>query len=437
MSAAQHVQNNLIKFRLKLQRYGVASKHTFLRLVASVKEAKECEASTAECLLAACNRTLVDMFADERQRMLDYLFTQLLSSELRVEFTNRHYEAYMLNTIINRGSFDPFALSASGSRHNVLTTSIIECSLVHQLCARDQIAVALAHLNRLLASLDQQQCMIDLNTYASFRNNNNNNNTNVLEQLHAELIKCVQRLAANSSRTSTRLLHANLFDPLLAYYIRAGRSEQAVELFRHTSRLDFGRSVNGTTYACLIKGYIDLERIDESRMLFDKSCDMLRVEDLLDVYTELALVKRRMTTTTTTTPSSSNNSVNLLVIDEMMDAIAGETGRLPTSKALSQGDRLVFVDRLSVLCGKGMADEAYRLLEHSFRAEYAHADPVWRDNLTLTRLNVAPYFCKEFVRFANGDVERIFHYASLLDSPLDVDVDSSSPTPRSLRYLKE
>lgn len=123
---------------------GTVSTQKFLDSLKKLESSQTIEANSALELIKQCDPKLIEMFPNERQKWLNYIFTELFPNK-NVHYNQDHFSCYLANTKLNRASFDPFKIALQMKERNISNKHIplIDALFIKQLCEDKDIKAAL------------------------------------------------------------------------------------------------------------------------------------------------------------------------------------------------------------------------------------------------------------------------------------------------------
>jgi hypothetical protein len=192
---------------------GIVTSKLYLNSIKKIEMLSQTNSSHALELIKLCDNSLVELSANKRQSLLNFLFDELFPRQ-HVCYDQEHYYFYMLNTIeSNKLSFDPFKITKQMFDQNILINQNISSLLIEQLINSKQIKTALLCLLNQLQQQQQQQQLekqfVDLNKLEKEANSLKES------ELNATILGQLEKLDKNNSK-----LYMNLLNPLLKYYLR-------------------------------------------------------------------------------------------------------------------------------------------------------------------------------------------------------------------------
>lgn len=123
---------------------GTVTTQKFMDSLKKLESSNTIESNSALELIQQCDLKLIEMFPKERQKWLNYIFTELFPKK-NVHYNQDHFSSYLTNTKLNKSSFDPFQIAFQMKERNISNkhTLVIDAAFIKQLCEDRDIKTAL------------------------------------------------------------------------------------------------------------------------------------------------------------------------------------------------------------------------------------------------------------------------------------------------------
>jgi hypothetical protein len=363
-----------LNFRYELEINGMISVNNYANILNRIKYKGSCDPDAALELIKYCNIFFIGLGSiKERQDLLNEIFEDILP-KVNVVYTQKHYNYYMENTIMNRCSFDPFKISKKMYESKIEASLPMNLYFIKQLCDINDINSAILHLNFLIRS--ERMNLFDLSEYKT----NSLSSDHIFESFLSNLKSTKEQSVSIIKQDLDKSI--NLINPIFNYYLVKNEASKAKALTEIMKEIRL--NPNMQTYLYHINSLVSAGKYDEAEKILSEKKNEFQIPQLLFIYTSLM--------------AKLNGESNHLadVLTKMLD------------KTIKISDKIFFINEIFHLCERKMFDDAFYLVKRFFKSDLSSKN--------YEKLDVGVYFAMSFVFNSTKLYEDINKYSALLDA---------------------